>query len=352
MMFFPGMLDLRTRRSVIFRSSHCTKFGEIKIPPELFHGARTTSLAALTFQRETSDSPTNRGCVVKIENARLVTLKFCRARVECSRCFSALVISNPNTKKEKGEKKKQSKLDNKPSFWNNPLPIPTTIRAPSQTPEGTSRESCDPRQSAENTVQSCLICPSGCEIRYAHVKWEMSGDLSDGTGSTLRIYAERDAAVSLLGIGLNFDAISKGAWESPRGIIYQKHINLDNDLMRELESIKRRMPRNAISSPETFLSPESRARYELYRHCRTSKELYRRLDFLCQIKSVSANKSPFKPFELSLMSKLGDGSDGVIRSNNVSMEYQAPELSLVDCLQSYKTDIELGWDLLNALKST
>eukprot|EP00554_Chaetoceros_debilis_P016593 CAMPEP_0194126124 /NCGR_PEP_ID=MMETSP0150-20130528/59824_1 /TAXON_ID=122233 /ORGANISM="Chaetoceros debilis, Strain MM31A-1" /LENGTH=549 /DNA_ID=CAMNT_0038819969 /DNA_START=368 /DNA_END=2017 /DNA_ORIENTATION=- len=351
-MFFPGMFDLCTRRSILFSSRHCTKFGEVTVPPELFHGARTASLAALAFQREIRHSPQTREGVVKIENARLVTLKFCRARAECSRCFSALVSSNPNSRKKKIEKKRRAELDNKPSFWNNPIPIPTTMQAPSWAPDESIRESCDLRQSALNTRPSCLMCPSGCDFRYAHVKWEMSGDLSDGTSSTLRIYAERDAAVLLLGRGLNIDAINKGAWESPRGIIYQGHVDLDTVLIRELESIKRRLPRNTIPPPETFLLPESRARYELYRHCCTSKELHRRLDFLCRIKSRSASKSPFKPFELSLMTKLGDGNDGVIRSNNASMEYQAPELSLIDCLHCYKHDSELGWDLLNAMNRT
>ena len=46
-------------------------------------------------------------------------------------------------------------------------------------------------------------------------------------------------------------------------------------------------------------------------------------------------------------------------NNNASMEYQAPELSLIDypnpnpnCLHCYKNDIEIGWDLLNAMRPT
>jgi hypothetical protein len=46
------------------------------------------------------------------------------------------------------------------------------------------------------------VCPNGCLMEHSRIKWECSGVLDDGSGQA-KLYAERDAALSLLGAGLH-----------------------------------------------------------------------------------------------------------------------------------------------------
>ncbi len=343
-MFFPGMLDLRLRRSINFNSNRCIKFGEATIPPELITGVKPISLATLwrELMLDVNSGYKCRGKVVKIDDARLDSLRFCRARVECSRCFSVFIrrdfpkdMCHSNGKKERG----------KPSFWNNPLPI-----SHFESPVSGNMHS-DLSESRCKVNIKKLMCPSGCDDRHGTVKWELSCILNDNTG-TAKLYADRDAVALLLGAGLNFDIISDGAWDTPVGISFQSGLPLDSNLRCELDTIKKGITRNKGSnkvSPESLLSRESRARYELYKHCQRSKELHRKMDYLCQIKTRSG-KSKITPYELSLMSTIG--GEGVVNFNETSMSVDQLELTLIDCYKSYKTTANNSWELVHSLNPT
>ncbi len=347
-MFFPGMLDLRMQRSIIFNSNRCTKFGEANVPPELITGVKSISLATLWRDLMLGPIPAQK-CkrkVVKIDDAQLTSLRFCRARVECSRCFRVFIRRDFQNDVCSSTYNTERCFQGKPSFWDNPLPLK---HFESHLSGGIHS---DLSESTPRVNKRKLMCPSGCDDRHGAVKWELSCILNDDTG-TAKLYADRDAVALLLGAGLDFDVISDGAWDTPVGISFQSGLPLDSNLRCELDTIKKEITRNKGSkkiSPESLLSRESRARYELYKHCQRSKELHRKMDFLCQIKTHSTRKSKITSHELSLMSTIG--AKGVVNFNDTSMSVEHLELTLIDCYKSYKTTANNAWDLVNSLKLT
>ena len=145
--------------------------------------------------------------------------------------------------------------------------------------------------------------------------------------------------------------IEEGAWNCSNGITYQAGVPLHMDLRLELDRVK---ADNANKKggrdlkPETDLSKEFRACYEMHCHCTLSDHLHRQMDFLCQHKPPKKNSRLVKPIEISLISTFGD-QQGVIKSNDSSMMTPLLEFSLIDCFRSYDEPQNIGWSMINAL---
>ena len=63
---------------------------------------------------------------------------------------------------------------------------------------------------------SCRVCPNGCSRSHATVKWEVSATIDDGTGQA-KLYADRDAALLVLGNDLDSRTVERAPGSPTRG---------------------------------------------------------------------------------------------------------------------------------------
>jgi hypothetical protein len=315
----PGNIDRRLKRSIIYQEENREVTGEATIVPSLILGVADVSIATLA-----SIKPPHRFEALfvknafKIKGANIAKVRFCRARAECSRCNSPLNCRADSIKKK--------------SFWNDPLPINATNAPTSKLPM---------------KRKTNLTCPNQCDEAYGYIKWELSGVLQDSTGCT-RVYSEREISLMILGSGLDIDVVEEGAWYSAYGINYQIGLPLSKEMKVEIETAKRNARSSRANSFEAKLSRETRARYTLYLHCKASTEPYRRMDFLSRCKPLKKDAYSVKPFEIPLVSSLGDGQ-GVSQRNDMSTSRMGTELRILDCYRSYDESKETGWSIINAL---
>jgi hypothetical protein len=195
--------------------------------------------------------------VREIRGATL-TLSFCKAWVECTKCFTSLV--------DRGGRHHATNTGSNdtaaPSFWHNPLPIPNSIIM-AERPQPTERPII--RQSTTR-----LCCPNKCSLNDAAIRWECSGVLDDGTGQA-KLYADREAALMILGMSRTLvEQIEQGAWLNPGGIIYSKGIvpNLRMDVLQAQESARKRHTVLEERHVLACMTLTTRAIYLLQRHLR------------------------------------------------------------------------------------
>ena len=327
MKFYKGMLDNRLCRSIILGRGSNKNYCEAIIPPHLIIGSPAdVSISTFHCMRSSVAQDSTRLC--KIKNAHVSKVRFCRARAECSRCYKALIRSTRTNVKQ--------------TFWDRPFPIGSLLNNVQKSKKTASI--------SKGSRKTNLVCPSGCDRRHAYIKWESSGVLKDNTG-TAKLYTERETTILILGKDINIDVIEEGAWNCSNGITYQAGVPLHMDLRLELDRVK---ADNANKKggrdlkPETDLSKEFRACYEMHCHCTLSDHLHRQMDFLCQHKPPKKNSRLVKPIEISLISTFGD-QQGVIKSNDSSMMTPLLEFSLIDCFRSYDEPQNIGWSMINAL---
>lgn len=313
----PGVLDLRIRRALLNENGGNVRAGEAIVPNNSIYGLPSLCVSQLqnsrlfSFDWESSKK-------IKIPNTQISTLRFCRARAECSRCYSALVLA---------QKRQQQH-----SFWDSPFPIDN---------EQTTKFFSE-------TEHRTLKCPSGCHHRFQYIKWELSANISDGSGSA-KVYTERDVAILLLGKGLNFDAIEAGAWESPEGMRYQVGSKLDPELRFDIAKAKNQIIRERLSvSPDMLLTRTKRAQYLLYKHCTSSQEIFRRMDFVCQVKKRASEKLQYRLYDIRFLSSLGD--TGVLESSADSNFIPFAEFVVVDCYRSFDNTSAYAKNMLETLK--
>ncbi len=201
-----------------------------------------------------------------IPNAKILGISFCRARVECTKCFQALTggISCNGS---------------------HPLIL---------------RERSIGTRTHDNTPKLLLCCPSGCPCYHASVKWECSTTIDDGTGQA-KLYAERECALLLLG-SFAVAEIEKGAWELEEGVIFQPSLPISSRLsqcLKDVSTTARRKDAIAVMknvNQNEFLNlcinllpSDVRAEYLLHQHCRHwyQHNHSRKIDLLCRCKPLS-----------------------------------------------------------------
>jgi hypothetical protein len=267
--------------------------------------------------------------VYRIPNARLLTITFCRAKVQCTRCYKFLG-------------KLQSKCE-------------TECQRTLQPMRTTSCSKSNNELSNLNCEFRSMTCPNNCDTRHAAVKWELSGVIQDGTGLA-KLYAENELALMLLSKDLNLMAVEKGAWETSEGITYQMAVPIKDSVERAIYDAKAQAnPKKGINGVNAilykdvlpFLSHQARAEYELYQFCLESKAYSRALDFLVRKKKAKKDKDILNHLEISSISKIGTST---LKSIHSSLALPTVGLKLVHCVHRPDTLTDLGWDLVQSLQ--
>ena len=300
----PGTVSDRVKRKHLVSKKFNTVFGEALIPPPLIgSNCSALSLSKLNFISSVGKVVPCYNSI-KIRNAQVIKIRFCRAKAECNHCFSPLI---------------RKKTEQHSRFWSNPLPF-DNFTTKSKAKVGTKL----PRR---------LVCPNKCDERHAYIKWELSGILHDNTG-TAKIFSERDTTLLILGEGLDVKCVESGAWMSPYGITYKAGVQM--------------ISKNAADSQEK-MPVDSMAYLELYRHCTSCGTFQRPLDFICKIKSNPVNEPNSQDSEeIPIVSSLGKEGT-VIRSSDLSFTSKSMNLVALDACRTFNEPHISGWSILNNL---
>lgn len=248
----------------------------------------------------------------RVHNAKILGINFCRARVSCTQCFEFLTAS----------------------------------------------------QSEERLLQ----CPSGCRYAHAAVKWECSAVIDDGTGQA-KLYAEREAALLLLGSSLDVDSIEKGAWISENGVFFQPALPFSSHLQQCMKdaSIEARkhnaqlMKENRCrdlkgrtATAYDFITALAKAEYLLQQHCRMwyQNHHHLKMDLFCRCKPLSVDITSVNRTEIQVAKAVdGYGLDfGTVHTSTL------PPLKLIledICLayESSQNDTSVAWDMMRDFTS-
>ena len=335
----------------------------------------------LSFEKRSYLAPS---LVRKVSGARLLGISFCRAQVTCTRCFQALRqpsnVKKRHNDRHSGTKKNSQKgweeQKEQPSFWHCPLPIPGSNKRVETSGEVSNLRASNVPPSSTAKEKSSLCCPNGCDVgASAEVKWECSGTLDDGTAQA-KLYAERQAAVMLLGVNQETaDWIEEGAWMHPGGCIgfsragpppsyLAKAVEAANFRCTAREQDLRQRRRRTRSKNETemdkrseilsMLDPVDRAFYLMYSHCRHSKVATRELDYLVRCKPLADNILHLNHTEIDLVAP--GAQEGTLSSHR-GATYSLPPLKLIlvdACIPTARPSaavlVEETWDLLKTLR--
>ncbi len=232
-------------------------------------------------------------------------VSFCRAIAECSECYSQLVKSKHKAK-QKAVTRKNVRSSTKVSFWNRALP-PSTDSISETNSEIQSTDTISMSDKVErpeppdkvDDLKNLMICPKRCGGQIA-IKWECSGTLDDSTGQA-KLYAERDAALLLLGLTKQYvSMIEEGAWMEPNGIVFSKAMAPNPSITHAISRAKYRAKESRrggkISENDVLqhMEPFARAEYLLQRHCRFSPEPSRDLIYYVLCKPMGDNNLHLK----------------------------------------------------------
>jgi hypothetical protein len=215
---------------------------------------------AIEAIRNSSQSDFAPSLVRAIHSAKLLSLSYCKAQVGCTVCFRSYIFV------------KHTRNVSKRTFWEEPVHLINGILDP------------------KSTVNAIMQCPNRCAIDHAEVKWECSGVIDDGT-SQAKLYSERQTALLLLGIESKLLlTIEQAAWETEKGISFQKAMPLSPAILQGLREAKitarQRKGRTTENDVLALMSPEARGTYLLYRHCTTSPRVTRTLDYFVRCKPL------------------------------------------------------------------
>jgi len=388
---FPGFLDRCPKRLTWHRPG-----GELIAAPNEHCGVPVTSIAKLFYMvcediKGISLINSAPYIVRNIKNARVASLSYCRAKVQCTRCFKFLddegsrcgLGNNTDSGVARSVQiDSRTAIKKRVSYWHEPMPITgqsANISDVSSVPKVFVDKFEEPVCSKNTLVgrkimnadERCnfahvdwttpLCCPNGCPLSQASVFWECSGVLDDGSGQA-KLYAERDAAKLLLGKSLDVSMVEEGAWYSKEGIWFncavppspeiraavREALLTKDQLLREDRS--RRFNESDVLQ---LMTPVGRAQYTLYKHCRESNEPLRRMQFLCRCKPfLPDNASPLGRSKIEVISNEHVGFGGRPLLNDVAT-FTLPtlKLQLVDCCMPIPEE-EMTWDLIkNKLES-
>ena len=311
----PGMLNRRLHRTIPSVPSPLNYL-------EPGRGISTFSLADLHWDvckaiRNEDSSFLKPSLIRRIHDVKILGMAFCRARVECQQCFQTLVEKCGNVELTEGNRK-----------------------------EG-----------------STLLCPSGCSQSKASVKWECSAIVDDGTGQA-KLYAEREAALLLLGTDLDVATIERGVWYCEEGVFFQPSLPPSSSLAQSTRSASAKARKHITSSKQKYslgeelsstyslLPDNAKAEYLLQQHCRhwSHQHGQRRLDLFCRCKPLSEDLS-LNGTEINV-AKAMVAHAGLEFGMTATTTLPPLKLTLEDacvCSEERKEDKLVGWDLLKAV---
>ena len=350
--FLPGMLDRTPARRV---APHA-RFGPLR-QNENAAGIERRTLADLHWDicadiRCHTQSQLAPSMVRAIGNATVLSLAFCKAQAECSRCFRPLVRTATTNQSEPVSGIVSCIPLNQKSYWDVP-----------------SANLCEDQKT--QTPKRWLRCPNHCvgskgmDDDGAAIKWECSVILDDGSGQA-KLYAEREAALLLLNMSEpTRHLVEEGAWTTPDGIVFQKSLPPKSfvkvavyeaqSLLRS-QRMKRNKSRTKKSSEEEekdqllrLMTPLARGEYMLQHHCRTFQSK-KSMDYYVRCKPLAENA-------LHLHQTQVDASVAptkrIFTANTMDVPtYSLPplKLQLVDCAVSQDIPIrETCWELVDKL---
>jgi hypothetical protein len=337
----------------------------LAVPNDVDCGVSALSLADLHWKicadmRNRSQTELAPSMVRVIRNATLLSLSFCRALAECTKCFQSLkskrahigsnrpvsgVVSFVQETKEK-------------TYWHVPFPM---VGNQGKTAEMATSAQKPTREDPRSCTS--LVCPNGCSLEHARIKWECSGLLDDGSGQA-KLYAERETALSLLGSGLRVNDIEAGAWCVEGGILFQNNVppksfvkqavlEAQSMAQREMNRLpKTKRQRLANDDVVKYLTVEARAEYYMQQHCRQSREPTRSLDYYVRCKPLSNEAIHLNQTQVEMA--VPPVRDYMQASTMNVTTYSLPplKLSLVDCsVPKYEAfgNTDSSWDLVRAM---
>ncbi|KAK1748027.1 pyridoxamine 5'-phosphate oxidase [Skeletonema marinoi] len=307
----PGMLNRRLRRTTP------------SVPSPLTYlkpggGISPVSLAELHWDvckaiRYEDSAYLKPSLLRRIHDVKILGVSFCRARVECQQCFKTLVEKRGNTELIEGNR-------------------------------------------AEG---STLLCPSGCSQSQSCVKWECSAIVDDGTGQA-KLYAEREAALLLLGTELDIASVESGAWYCEEGVFFQPSLPPSSSLAQSIRAASAKARKHIssskrkynlgeeLSSTYSLLPDNAKAEYLLQQHCRhwSHQHGQRRLDLFCRCKPLSEDLS-LNGTEINV-AKAMVAHVGLEFGMTGTATLPPLKLTLEDacvCSEERKEDKLVGWDL-------
>jgi hypothetical protein len=351
--FVAGMLDRRPRRLKFANYPHSE---HVEHPVNA--GIPSRRLADLFASlcrdlRLSSRSELTPSLVYEIRGCSLLGVSYCRALAECSQCYSPLqAVSGSQAKPETSGVAWSGSAESyieQPSFWHVPVYDQcATYSSSTETLRKTSSNHSLEERRRDNRNKSLLRCINNCRVDlYGAIKWECSATIDDGTGQA-KLYAEREAALCLLGLPAStIAAVEDGAWENPEGIVFSKakppkpHMRPAILTARSLALNRIRMltgdgnraswsrqPALADDDVLGFLTPTTRAEYLLHRHCQISKRPLRPLTYFVRCKPLSDG---IVHLNLTTIEVAGPYS-GRKSSHDVATYSLPPlKLNLVDC---------------------
>ena len=288
-----------------------------------------------------------------IRNAKLLSISFCRAQAECTKCFQPLI----ETKSKESDRPVSGvvssiQIRKQETYWH--VPLPMTCEMPSL------KANFPKTTRLCNVPKSTLLCPNGCPVEHSRIKWECSGVLDDGSGQA-KLYAERDAALSLLGVGLHVHDIEVAAWLIHGGILFQKAVppkSFVKQAVLEAQSLaqqelgthkkRRRLEEQDVVK---FLTLQARAEYYMQQHCRQSPEPVRPLDYYVRCKPLSDEAFSLNQTQVEMTTP--PMRDYLQASSMDVTTYSLPplKLTLVDCCVPHGAN-NGSWDLVRVLRKT
>lgn len=325
--FLPGLLNRRLTREqpLVFNTAgtndrvfYCRNRVSLLARLKRNRGVNSATLAELHWEicnalKEGDHSYLRPSLLRRIHNAKISGISFCRARAECTKCFQVLSKSSSVA----AEKKKK---------------------------------------------KSRLSCPSGCSHLHADVKWECSAIIDDGTGQA-KIYAEREAALLLLGGRLDVTAIEEGAWEMEGGVFFQPAIPASSFLMQCIKDAtftarrciaesklnkKKESDKEDLPSTFSLLPTDAKAEYLLHQYCRQWYQFNhsRKMDLFCRCKPLSEDVTTVNQTGINI-AKAMIAKVGLDYCNSQTASLPPLKLTLEDaCLaseESYDDHIS-GWN--------
>jgi len=209
--------------------------------------------------------------VREVSGASFLGIGFCQVQAECRKCFASLRFPSQRVKNAPT-----------PSYWN--CPRPTDSRRP-------------PFRSFDTPLQ----CPKGHDVKkFGAIKWECSGTIDDGTGQA-KLYAERDAALLLLGISSiqfkdEISLIEEGARQDENGVVFSKAVvpnqSLRHAVTQAMENVKKKNSGGNLNVSLVLeqMNAVPKANYLLQRYCRMANHpSLRSLTYFVRCKPVSDN---------------------------------------------------------------
>ena len=305
--FLPGMLNDRLCRVAKFKAAGSALITMNGVVPIISLGDLHEEVCQVLSKHQPSQL--HPSLLRRIHNAKILGIGFCRARVECTQCFEFL--------------------------------------------------------KSTHSQDRTLHCPKGCLLTYAAIKWECSALIDDGTGQA-KLYAEREAALLLLGSTLDVNAVEKGAWLHQEGVFFSPSLPPSSYLRQcfkdaSLEAKKHNTQwmkedrgsynKGEPSTAHDFINPLAKAEYTLQQHCRHwyQEHHHHQLDLFCRCKPLSTEVVNVNRSEIQVAKAIDvHGLDfGAVSTCSL------PPLKLIledFCVvgeEDRRSDVLSAWELLN-----